>query len=455
MSRFKLEKQNDQVILIDTQSNKTRTITPDDIDYIIDDDQKLRDDNIIMTYFKMKEDNYKPKTITKKANIVEEYKQAMKDTQRKDRDYLQEFITTFNLSELQLKQLAKMPYIETIKEFGVDQTTKQKMIDSFNKVIESLNDKGITNTETYIKNYLKKTYEDHIRSIVDLIVNEKNYKNHEDYMKVKEAIKSNPINSLNDLYTLGIKRFANIELDMLNKIFGILHNMLVEAVADTNNLFIGTGIINDKFVLDVKYRQGTTNNCFYMFIQVGILNTYKNNVNAIIDMMKNQLLYFNTIERILVLIDNINTLKNAHLTESEIYAFYYQIGTIYNGIRKEILPDDKEGAFSFRTYNQTKPNQNNPSIIMKIDKYARNLNFDKGDEGDNKTSFEKFRQLVSPIIETNIIKFAGKFGGSWSDDTLTRIDNILNVLNQYSYGGSWSDDTLTRIDNILKILNQY
>jgi hypothetical protein len=192
-----------------------------------------------------------------------------------------------------------------------------------------------------------------------------------------------------------------------------------------------------------------------MFIQVGILNTYKNNVNAIIDMMKNQLLYFNTIERILVLIDNINTLKNAHLTESEIYAFYYQTGTIYNGIRKEILPDDKESAFSFRTYNQLKPNQNNPSVIMKIDKYARNLNFDKSDEGDNKTSFEKFRQLVSPIIETNIIKFAGKFGGSWSDDTLTRIDNILNVLNQYSYGGSWSDDTLSRIDNILNVLNQY
>ena len=426
MSRFKLEKQNNQVILIDTQKNKTRIITPDDIDYIIDDNQKLRDDNIIITYFKMKEDSYKPKTITKKANIVEEYKQAIKNTKIKEKDYLQDFLLTFNLSEIQMQQLAQMPYIDTIKKFNINQETKQKMIDSFKNVIESLNNKGIKNVETYIKNYLEKIYKNQPTTITDLIVNEKNYKNHEDYTKVKEYIKNEPIKSLNDLYELGIKRFANIELDMLEHMLEVFHNIQNESRIKDDVSFV-KWTNEPKLILAVKYKKTSTNNWFAMLVYVGLLNAYKNDFNTIINMFAQKLLYFNTLERIIILINTINTLINANQNNNEIYAFKYSIGCIIDNEYKQLVPSTKNNKINFRTYDtqdQT-DNQNKPSYIMRIGVFAKALNFDSHSSG---THFEEFRHLVSPIITTNITKFAGKFGGSWSDDTLTRIDNILKIL---------------------------
>jgi hypothetical protein len=63
-------------------------------------------------------------------------------------------------------------------------------------------------------------------------------------------------------------------------------------------------------------------------------------------------------------------------------------------------------------------------------------------------------------------------GSGWTDDTLSRIDNIFSILNNYSSGminpenlkvchmvgnvaSGWTDDTLSRIDNILSTLNNY
>ena len=42
MARYVLSKDNDKIILTDTKTGKKRTLTIDDIDYVVDDNQKIK-----------------------------------------------------------------------------------------------------------------------------------------------------------------------------------------------------------------------------------------------------------------------------------------------------------------------------------------------------------------------------------------------------------------------------
>ena len=90
--RYKITKNNDTLILTNKKTLKTRVLTPEDIDYVIDDNQHIRDTNIIENYFRLKDEPYTPILQTKQADYVKEYKDAEKLYNTKYEDIIENFI---------------------------------------------------------------------------------------------------------------------------------------------------------------------------------------------------------------------------------------------------------------------------------------------------------------------------------------------------------------------------
>ena len=116
-SRYTLSKNGDNIILTDKRDKKTRILTPDDVDYVIDDNQKLRDVNIIENYFKLKEEPYEPKLITKTADLKKEYREAERQYKAFPQDLVEQFIKRFKLNPRERRILGEIPEESTFKKF--------------------------------------------------------------------------------------------------------------------------------------------------------------------------------------------------------------------------------------------------------------------------------------------------------------------------------------------------
>ena len=139
MARYVLSKDNDKIILTDTKTGKKRTLSIDDIDYVVDDNQKLRDENTISTYFRLKEEDFKPKTMTKKANLVQEYKQSTIKEKSDTFDYVADFLDKVKLLPSELKELSDLPDESTIDNFSRPPQEKEHIISLFKELKENLN----------------------------------------------------------------------------------------------------------------------------------------------------------------------------------------------------------------------------------------------------------------------------------------------------------------------------
>ena len=133
---MRLINKDNKIYLYDELKDKYKLIQPDDLEHILDDNNKLYPDETIRVYFKFKEGKYKTNKkgyISKKANIKQEYKTVLDQTQK---DYI---ITRFlndisGLRDIDRMAFVKSPTIQTIKKFSVDEETKKKLINKFNDI---------------------------------------------------------------------------------------------------------------------------------------------------------------------------------------------------------------------------------------------------------------------------------------------------------------------------------
>ena len=116
-SRYSLSKNGDILILTDKKTLKSRNLDIDDIDYVIDDNQKFRDTNIIENYFRLKDEPYEPTLKTKQADYVKEYREMEKITKKVPQDLVEEFIKRFSLSDNEIRRLGEVPEELTIRKF--------------------------------------------------------------------------------------------------------------------------------------------------------------------------------------------------------------------------------------------------------------------------------------------------------------------------------------------------
>ncbi len=446
MARYVLSKDNDKIILTDTKTGKKRTLSIDDIDYVVDDNQKLRDENTIATYFRLKEEDFKPKTITKKANLVQEYKEAKKydKSDITQTDPMLDFINKFKLTSLERRALIQMPYKETIKKFNRPEGEKNVILNDFQRVIEKIIEKGIKNTEEYIKNYLTKYNNEHPFLFDDVFLVSNYYKNTEDYKKIKKYIEDgNHIKNLEDLYTQGINVFANIQLGCLNQFFQNYKNVVdflnKEWLAKYK---LTVDIVNEKKRWYITYNLSHDEYMVNQFLAIKVYNhIFDEKLIPTKELLKivfeNGLKYFDNIEKISLLAKQISdVIKNRDL---RIYNYKYQLG---------VNTDNKFTAISSNKFSKDGIDRKN----IKIKKYAEAL--DQNPEDANFISiFYTFKDLVMTVLTPWPSLYAGEnFAGGWTDKTLTRIDVIIDTLKGMGIGMGWSDRTLTRIDDILSQL---
>ena len=223
-SKYKITKNEDKLMLTDKKTLKSRILDVDDIDYVIDDNQKLRDSNIIENYFKLKDESYEPKMITKTADYVKEYKEAEKlYSNVKYEDIIDKFIKKHKFSKDEINKLAAVPSDSTIKKFYTrSEEDKRTIINDFKNLQKTLTeDKKIpTDIFTYLKAYFKNYYdvknlldEYDPRERLDTFLREKGLYNKEEYYNVINKIET--INSLKDLLDNHITNFAGIDLTKL------------------------------------------------------------------------------------------------------------------------------------------------------------------------------------------------------------------------------------------------
>lgn len=133
---MKLLKQDNKIVLYDDIHDKYITIEPDDLNYIFDDNNKLRDNETILNYFKFKHNDFKENKkgyTSKKIDISKQQDETLKNI---NKDYLtQSFLSKVNgLSELDRIAFIKNPSINTIKRFSTDTQTINKLIKIFEDI---------------------------------------------------------------------------------------------------------------------------------------------------------------------------------------------------------------------------------------------------------------------------------------------------------------------------------
>lgn len=459
MARYVLSKDNDKIILTDTKTGKKRTLTLDDIDYVVDDNQKLRDENTISTYFRLKEEDFKPKTVTKKANLVQEYKEAKKyDKSDIDKtDPMLDFINKFKLNSIERTALAEMPYKETIKKFDRPEGEKNIMSNGFQRVIERIIEKGIKNTEEYIKNYLTKYNNENPIKFEDIFTVSSNYENTADYEKIKKYIDDgNHINNLEELHKQGIKVFKDIRLGCLNQLFINYENAQkkIEEITKTPGIEVTENINLQNnlwvFIYNITYKDVMTNKslAFGAFTSI-FAKPFIDDDTTLKTIYKNGLKFFDDINKINLLSEQIKKILNRVGTNkhTEIYNYYYQLGIFNGGNYTPVYP-----VRTFATKRIV------PSYgPTTIDNFAKKLGMDSSNYHLFLTynAFQKiYMDFLFPLPSELAAFGAGDdFSTDWTDKTLTRIDVIIDTLKGMGIGMGWSDRTLSRIDGICSTLN--
>jgi ribosome assembly protein YihI (activator of Der GTPase) len=219
--RYKITKNEDKLILTDKKTQKARILEPNDIDYVIDDNQKIRDSNVIENYFRLKDDKSELKFNTKKADYVSEYKEAEKYTNKKYQDSVEDFLSKWNFSKEELDNLASVPDESTIRKFETRTDEEKKSIANDFRLMKKtlLEERKITTDPfTYLKAYFKNYVSvEEMESLAklkidDYLHNRAFYSNDYEYDKVKSL----EVKSLKDLKDNKVDYFGHINLDLLD-----------------------------------------------------------------------------------------------------------------------------------------------------------------------------------------------------------------------------------------------
>ena len=219
--RYKITKNEDKLILTDKKTQKARILEPSDIDYVIDDNQKIRDSSVIENYFRLKDDKSELRFNTKKADYVSEYKEAEKYTNKKYQDSVDDFLSKWNFSKEELDNLASVPDESTIRKFETRTDEEKKSIANDFRLMKKtlLEERKITTDPfTYLKAYFKNYVSvEEMESLAklkidDYLHNRAFYSNDYEYEKIKNL----EIKSLKDVKNNKVDYFGHINLDLLD-----------------------------------------------------------------------------------------------------------------------------------------------------------------------------------------------------------------------------------------------
>ena len=518
-ARYKLIKNEDKLILTDKKTLKSRVLDVDDIDYVVDDNQKLRDPNITENYFRLKDEPYEPKMSTKTADYVKEQKEAEKYVFKNHSDIIENFIKKYNFTDEELESLASVPDETSIRKFNRTESDKKTIINDFKIMSKNLKeDKNLTDTFTYLKAYFKNYRVAHFgtktkknNSVLINYLKQPEHYSPEDYDKIKNK----DIKDLYDIYKSGVEKFDNIDLKLLNNWAKII-NMIYHIVEVQRNEYVMIKYYNvidnyEKYVelfsdkltilpnpLDIQvYRDAVgkeeipkTTMAFIASISNDILNNLIEGkvlkYGAIFDLEKfiskianNGIKYFNSLNKI----KKINSMMDSDQDNTEKYTFTGKIYTRtrttpidYSKPRFEITSgENKEVKINKLASDEKRLSIQGNLIFGKIEAIFKIIKKDINNVGeghmalgwtdDTLTRIENIQTILNRYgfgtINPALLRVMGRNrikGSGWTDDTLTRIENIQTILNRYGYGmkaSGWTDDTLSRIEKINTTLSQY
>lgn len=229
-ARYKLIKNEDKLILTDKKTLKSRVLDVDDIDYVVDDNQKLRDPNITENYFRLKDEPYEPKMSTKTADYVKEQKEADKITGKIQQDIVEQFIKKHKLTDEEIKLLGDIPDIESIKKFkNRDMSDIKAIINDFKVMRKDLvEDKKIGTDpfnylKAYFKSYKKSADEKINEEIVENILKNPSFYDKKDIETIKEIQDI----TIQKIYDSGVKNINNINLTYLQNFINRIKKLMV------------------------------------------------------------------------------------------------------------------------------------------------------------------------------------------------------------------------------------
>lgn len=475
-ARYKLIKNEDKLILTDKKTLKSRVLEVEDIDYVVDDNQKLRDPNITENYFRLKDEPYTQQMVTKTADYVKEQKEADKITGKIQQDIVDQFIKKHKLTDEEIKLLADIPAEINIKKFkNRDISDIKAIINDFKVMSKDLKDKIGTDVFNYLKAYFK-SYKKLADEKVDkevytnVLKNPKLYNNEEDQKKIKEIQDIN----IQKIYDAGIVHIGDINLKYLQNLINRIKKLMIIFNDPTTSKI---EIDENKYSIN----DSTVPNCIRFQAYPHNLNIWVDGIkdrkyNTIYGLIKNQIIDELIKHKIIDdtnLKQDLNDLVNQGLDYFNTYDKFQILDELSKQDRNEQMYEFK--LTLYRGSEKNEINYNRPKEYETIDAATPALRSDciTGNLNEDGKKFKKILQKLIQIIEYRIIHtFASGMASGWTDDTLTRIENIQTILNRYGFGtinpallrvmnrksqvsSGWTDDTLSRIENIQTILSRY
>ena len=155
---YELSANNDNVILYDKRNKRHFVLDSDDVDQIVDNNNKLKSDEIIEKYLKFKTEPIVVEKRLKTADLKKEYEDAEKLYKPKyATEYINEFLNKWKLSKEELIRLQIFPDEKTINEFERPQSDRDNMARDFKTMMKKLKeDKERVKTDpfNYVKSYI-------------------------------------------------------------------------------------------------------------------------------------------------------------------------------------------------------------------------------------------------------------------------------------------------------------
>lgn len=481
-TKYKLIKNEDKLILTDKKTLKSRVLEIDDIDYVVDDNQRLRDPNVIENYFRLKDEPYEPKMMTKTADYVKEQKEAEKlYSPMKYEDLIDEFIKKYNITKMEIEKFSQVPDESTIKKlYGRTEEEKKTMINDFKILKKKLTENKNLGADifTYLKSYFSNySYNTALMDLYDkmsfdVYIKDKSfYKDKEDY----EKIKNEDIKSLQDLFDKGINYFGGINLKFLNNLLNKYLDIALKChegneeyfVYDSNHL---RNAMSDKYVNDLnlmveekdkidkkttKEEKDEIRKSHVENVNAQIGNTEEkdsSNIKGYLSIQNDIIaeLYKRTdsFKKMSPLDKNeqydeiIDFIYNLALNGLKYFDTNFKIQILINEINKY---EDKTIPYKIKALFWTSKNKKNKiSLASKPQEYT---------SGEHKSLTQKttgcdykgilrnfYNNVLKPILDI-VLKDVEMANGilnnkalGWTDKTLTRIEKITDVLREYGYG---------------------
>lgn len=484
-ARYKLIKNEDKLILTDKKTLKSRVLDIDDIDYVVDDNQKLRDPNITENYFRLKDEPYEPKMSTKTADYVKEQKEADKITGKIQQDIVEQFIKRHKLTDEEIKLLADIPDIESIKKFkNRDLADIKAIINDFKVMRKDLVEDKKIGTDpfnylmAYFKSYKKLADEKVNKEVVENVLKNPTFYNDNDIKKIKEI----PDITIQKIYDSGVKYINNINLTYLQNFINRIKKFMV-IFNDSENTKVEIdesefSVYEPKFLNYIRFQAHPKD-----------MNIWEMRTGKDIEELRGLAIY-GVIENWIIiklitlkiinymnLKEELNNLVNQGLDYFSTYDKLHMLGELFkeNNIGNDMY------KFKIQIYKSTPEDHlkfTNPA------EYYTNRYFREGKLPDikyilpgylnqNGKTLAKSVQMLAKIVMDGIDNdFSRGMASGWTDDTLSRIETIQTILNRYGFGtinpgllrvmdrnrikgSGWTDDTLTRIENIQSTLNNF